>query len=250
MQLGMVGLGRMGANMARRLHGAGHHVVAYNRSETKTRDIMAEGIDGAFSPADAVAALDATNGAVVDTEPHLAFRSQEIFLRIDNFNFQAAWRLGIFERGLYNFNPDDAITEQNTPDVLSDVVYMQVGLTSMITAPGELAPEVFIGCYDGSCAGGWDFIQPNNSNPPDVSQAPGGPYLRDTLANDGSQFQWILGLAQDEVGYILPNYNYILADLSPYVTQADGDHYCETNSLGPLVHDQIVDALNALMQGN
>ena len=47
----------MGANMARRLHGAGHHVVAYNRSEGKTRDIMAEGIDGAFTPAEAVAAL-------------------------------------------------------------------------------------------------------------------------------------------------------------------------------------------------
>ena len=57
MDLVLAGLGRMGANMARRLHGAGHHVVAYNRSEGKTRDIMAEGIDGAFTPAEAVAAL-------------------------------------------------------------------------------------------------------------------------------------------------------------------------------------------------
>ena len=32
MDLVIVGLGRMGANMARRLHGAGHHVVACNRS--------------------------------------------------------------------------------------------------------------------------------------------------------------------------------------------------------------------------
>jgi 6-phosphogluconate dehydrogenase len=57
MDLVIAGLGRMGSNMARRLHGAGHHVVAYNRSEDKTREIMDEGLDGAFSPADAVAKL-------------------------------------------------------------------------------------------------------------------------------------------------------------------------------------------------
>jgi 6-phosphogluconate dehydrogenase len=57
MDLVLAGLGRMGANMARRLHGAGHHVVAYNRSEDKTREIMSEGLDGAFSPADAIAKL-------------------------------------------------------------------------------------------------------------------------------------------------------------------------------------------------
>lgn len=57
MDLVIAGLGRMGANMARRLHQHGHHVVAYNRSEGKVRDIMAEGLDGAFTPADAVAKL-------------------------------------------------------------------------------------------------------------------------------------------------------------------------------------------------
>jgi len=57
MDLVIAGLGRMGANMARRLHGAGHHVVTYNRSEGKVREIMAEGLDGAFTPTDAVAKL-------------------------------------------------------------------------------------------------------------------------------------------------------------------------------------------------
>ncbi len=32
MQLGMIGLGRMGANMARRLMKGGHQCVAYDRS--------------------------------------------------------------------------------------------------------------------------------------------------------------------------------------------------------------------------
>ena len=57
MDLVIAGLGRMGANMARRLHQAGHHVVTYNRSTDKVRDIMTEGLDGAFTPADAVAKL-------------------------------------------------------------------------------------------------------------------------------------------------------------------------------------------------
>jgi 6-phosphogluconate dehydrogenase len=57
MDLVIAGLGRMGANMARRLHAAGHHVVTYNRSTDKTELMMAEGLDGAATPAEAVAKL-------------------------------------------------------------------------------------------------------------------------------------------------------------------------------------------------
>ena len=59
MELAIVGLGRMGANMARRLHNAGHRVVAYNRSFEKTQEIMGEGLDGAEHPAQIVAMLSA-----------------------------------------------------------------------------------------------------------------------------------------------------------------------------------------------
>jgi 6-phosphogluconate dehydrogenase len=53
----IVGLGRMGGNMARRLHRAGHRVVVYNRSPEKTHEIAAEGLEGAFTPAEAVGRL-------------------------------------------------------------------------------------------------------------------------------------------------------------------------------------------------
>jgi 6-phosphogluconate dehydrogenase len=55
--LAIVGLGRMGANMARRLHGAGHRVVAYNRSRGKTEEIMGEGLEGGFEPSEVVGML-------------------------------------------------------------------------------------------------------------------------------------------------------------------------------------------------
>lgn len=42
MQIAMVGLGRMGLNMARRLARAGHQVVAYNRSYGKAREFASQ----------------------------------------------------------------------------------------------------------------------------------------------------------------------------------------------------------------
>jgi 6-phosphogluconate dehydrogenase len=56
-ELAIVGLGRMGSNMARRLHNAGHRVVAYNRHRDKTDEIMREGLEGGFTPAEVVGML-------------------------------------------------------------------------------------------------------------------------------------------------------------------------------------------------
>ena len=47
MQLAMIGLGRMGGNMARRLMSAGHEVIAYSAT-AKTRDAFAQDT-GAFA---------------------------------------------------------------------------------------------------------------------------------------------------------------------------------------------------------
>ncbi len=49
MQIAMIGLGRMGMNMARRLMGGGHTIVAYNRSTKNTKEIEGEGAEGAYS---------------------------------------------------------------------------------------------------------------------------------------------------------------------------------------------------------
>lgn len=49
MRLGMIGLGRMGINMARRLLQDEHEVVAYNRTPEKVNELVEEGADGAYS---------------------------------------------------------------------------------------------------------------------------------------------------------------------------------------------------------
>ncbi|MEW6521143.1 MAG: phosphogluconate dehydrogenase (NAD(+)-dependent, decarboxylating) [Thermodesulfobacteriota bacterium] len=58
MQIGMIGLGRMGMNMARRLLQGGHQVVAYNRSPDKTAEIVNEGATGSFSLPELVEKLE------------------------------------------------------------------------------------------------------------------------------------------------------------------------------------------------
>jgi 6-phosphogluconate dehydrogenase len=58
MQLGMIGLGRMGANLVRRLMRDGHECVVHDVSPEAVRALTAEGATGADSLADLVARLD------------------------------------------------------------------------------------------------------------------------------------------------------------------------------------------------
>ena len=58
MQLGMIGLGRMGANLVRRLMRDGHRCVAYDRSADVVKQLAGEGADGASSLADFVSKLE------------------------------------------------------------------------------------------------------------------------------------------------------------------------------------------------
>lgn len=58
MRLGMIGLGRMGINMARRLLQGDHEVVAFNRTPDKTKQISSEGAEGAFSLEELVGKLE------------------------------------------------------------------------------------------------------------------------------------------------------------------------------------------------
>lgn len=83
MQIGMIGLGRMGANMVRRLLRGNHQCVVFNRSPKAVGDLVEDGAVGASSLADLVEKMDKPRaiwlmvpGAVVeklvaDLLPHL-----------------------------------------------------------------------------------------------------------------------------------------------------------------------------------
>ena len=58
MQLGMIGLGRMGANMVRRLMKAGHRCVVFDRSPKAVKELVEAKAVGASSLAELVKKLD------------------------------------------------------------------------------------------------------------------------------------------------------------------------------------------------
>jgi NAD(P)-dependent dehydrogenase (short-subunit alcohol dehydrogenase family) len=80
MRLGMIGLGRMGANMVRRLQRAGHQCVAFDRNAESVKQVASEGATAATSLDDLVRKLESPRvvwlmvpAAVVDTTlPELA----------------------------------------------------------------------------------------------------------------------------------------------------------------------------------
>jgi hypothetical protein len=109
----------------------------------------------------------------------------------------------------------------------------------MITAPGELHPELWVGGYDGK----WSFgqmILTEQENKPDLMMAPKAPYLRDLmLQNPGVEYPLVAGLTQDFLGYIVAHFNFVVDPNMPYLAEAAGDHYEETNSIGPLAEEHI-----------
>jgi 6-phosphogluconate dehydrogenase len=83
MQLGMVGLGRMGANMVRRLMADGHECVVYDLDADAVRALEKEGATGSTSWEDFASKLSApraawmmvpaavVDGTISDLSPHL-----------------------------------------------------------------------------------------------------------------------------------------------------------------------------------
>ena len=83
MQIGMIGLGRMGANMVRRLIRKGHSCVVFNRSPQAVNELVKEKAIGATSLADVVKKLETpraiwlmmpaavVDDTIADLSPHL-----------------------------------------------------------------------------------------------------------------------------------------------------------------------------------
>src|SRR6185295_8918596 len=63
MQFGMIGLGRMGANMVRRLLRAGHACVVYDRAPEAVAALVKEGATGASSLGEFVQKLETPRAA-------------------------------------------------------------------------------------------------------------------------------------------------------------------------------------------
>ncbi len=176
----------------------------------------------------------------------LAFRSSMFPARVDNLVYHLAAQVGIYKRSLCCYDTGKPVSEENTPSILTKTAYLTLGPASIITNPGELLPELFIGGYGGEYAGLYQFIDLTKPNAPDPQKAPRPPYLKDIMDGERAH-RMTFGLTFDFVGYIVPPYNWVLSDKSPYFMEAEGDHYEETNSIGPLAAPQIVGTMRQLI---
>jgi hypothetical protein len=176
----------------------------------------------------------------------LAFRTSTFAAEVDNEVYHLAALGGIYKRSLCCYDNTKPPSTENEPSILTRVAYLTLGPASIITNPGELLPELFIGGYGGEYAGLYPFIDQTKQNAPDVSKAPKPPYLKDIMDGDRAH-RMTFGLTMDFIGYIVPPYNWVLSDKSPYFQEAAGDHYEETNSIGPLAVPQVVGTMRQLI---
>ena len=98
MQIGMIGLGRMGANMVRRLAQGGHECVAYDRGADAVKAVTGSGARGANSLAELVRSLEspraiwimlpaaAVDGVIAQLRPLLA--PGDVLIDGGNSNYQ------------------------------------------------------------------------------------------------------------------------------------------------------------------
>ncbi|MCA9688847.1 MAG: hypothetical protein R3A51_08250 [Nannocystaceae bacterium] len=172
-------------------------------------------------------ALDAISEGDSHEDLKLRVQAQSFLATVENSVLMDAATYGVIKRTPYK-DPNTGKEDK----LKSEMALITVGPLSMLSVPGELLPELAIGGYDGSHVNSdrYDFIDPNNPFPPEVTNAPEGPYLKERMPGE---HRWIIGLGNDEVGYIVPEYDFVLAEDGPYLNEHEGDHYEETNSLGP-----------------
>jgi hypothetical protein len=190
-------------------------------------------------------ALDAlANSSVTEDTMELGFTYEKFRVHIENRGYHLYLLLGVLQREVFNYTPGTPITDGNYPEVDSEAMHLRLGRAEVITCPGELFPEFYLGGYDGSYAGTWPLIDTTEANPPDLTLAPAPPYLRDLMTGE---YRMMWGLTGDMLGYIMPEFEFLLHPQTPYLKEADGDHYEETNSVGPNADSEIVGNMRNLL---
>jgi len=167
------------------------------------------------------AALSVENDRLLT--PRVGLIQKQFYIDIDNILFGLCGVLGVMPRPKFPNGKGDLHVTMKT-----EMNYMEIGCgteggsVNILMVPGELFPELAYGGYleaDVAAAGGPEL------NPK--------PYRE--MANDPNLV--IFGLANDEIGYIIPPNDFLLSDNLPYLDRAIDQngrrHYEETNSTGP-----------------
>jgi len=161
--------------------------------------------------------------------------AKPITVPVQNSLYRAARAVGVLKRDGFVWTGDfqrkgEPITAENAdlPSAIeSEVAYVRLGELHIACIPGELYPELVYGKFQEPVEPDADF--PDAPKEPVVAELMPGP-------------KWLLlGLANDELGYIIPKRQW--DKTPPYAYNKDGGQYGEVNSCGSEIAPIIMQAL-------
>jgi hypothetical protein len=142
---------------------------------------------------------------------------------VSNILFRLGVALGVIDNGYSRWG-----------HFRTEVAALSIGEVCFITIPGELYPEIANGGIETPKEGDFKLTK-SVETPPLRSLMPG-------------KYKFILGLANDELGYIIPKSEWDKD--APYLYDSSKAHYGEVNSAGsetaPILHQNLKEMLEKL----
>ncbi len=163
--------------------------------------------------------------------------ARPIMIPLDNEGFRAARAGGVMKRPAYLWTGSIDQRGEELPAGKADgpqameteVAYLRLGELNVAAIPGELYPEIVYGKYQEPADPGADF--PDAPLEPPVTKILPGPKML------------LLGLANDEIGYIIPKRQWDVKP--PFAYNRSSPQYGEKNSVGPETARILMEALTA-----
>lgn len=159
----------------------------------------------------------------------LEHRSARVFLPLENRLFRLAAFLGVLQRPL--FSAGRPATTLFGDDLETEVGYLRLGDAEVLLVPAEIYPELVLGGIEDPQEPGADF--------------PGAPRERALFTLLRSEYRLVFGLANDEIGYVIPRSQWDAA--KPFAYGRASDQYGEVNSVGPATAARLAEAFERLL---
>lgn len=167
-------------------------------------------------------------------------KSRDVFLPLDNKLYVLAWKLGVLDRPAFVWTGDPASAKPAAADVppktplcvRTELAWLRLGDLDVAAIPGEIYPELVLGKVQDPADPGADF-----------RDAPIEPAIYQQLPG---RHRMIVGLANDELGYIIPKRQW--DEKPPFCYGRKKSQYGEVNSLGPETAPILCNAFRALVK--
>lgn len=186
---------------------------------------------------------EAAEKAVKSSKPltltPFTLRAKPVFLPMDNKVYLAAQMTKLLVRDSYLWKdgteegePVKSINALKRHAIRTEVAHLRLGELDVACIPGEIYPELVLDKVVDPAEEGADF--PDAPIEPAIYKQLKGPY------------RMLIGLANDEIGYIIPKRQW--DEKPPFCYKRKTAQYGEVNSLGPDTAPQLCKAFKELVQ--